>query len=244
MIRYLLITAALMAATVQPLCANKSNGNSHQVPKLSLNAEASLKKPADQLRMRIGVVTTGETAEQALQDNSKKMEAVIKALNEAGLASGDYETGHFSITPTYTPYPKDATPSWRPSINGYEVRNTLLIHSADIGAAGKLIDVSNQAGANTIDDIHFALSDPRIYSDEAVSLALANAVHDAKVIAKEADVTLVQILSINVDHSSAAPMPVTMYMAKGAGFENSPPIEAGDVTLTARVSIVYEISSK
>lgn len=242
MIKHFLFSIVLLVASIQPLSAKNGNGQ-REVPKLSLSAEASIKKPADQLRMNIGVVTIGNTAEEALSENSIRMEAVIKGLKDAGLTKGDYETGQFSITPTYTPYPKNPPPDWRASINGYEVRNTLLIHTAAIDSAGKLIDVANQAGANTIDNIHFAISDPRLYSDEAVSTAIAYAVHDAEVIAREANVKLVQILSINTDHNIAVPQPHNLYAAKAMMSEYAPPIEAGDVALTARVSLTYEISS-
>lgn len=242
MFKNTLLAIVLLAGSVQPLSAKSGNGG-RQTPKLSLSAEASIKKPADELRLNIGVVTIAPTAEEALAENSIRMEAVIKGLKEAGLSKGDYETGQFSITPTYTPYPKNPPADWRQTINGYEVRNTLLIHTPAIDSAGKIIDVANQEGANTIDNIRFALSDARLYSDEAVSRAIANAVHDAEVIAREANVKLVQILSISTDQSSASPQPHNLYLAKAMVSENAPPIEAGDVTLTARVSLVYEIES-
>lgn len=240
MFKYLLLSAVLLASSIQPLSA-KNGGR--DVPKLSLSAEATIKKPADELRMRVGVVTVAETAEEALSENSVRMEAVIKGLTDAGLSKGDYETGHFSINPTYTPYPKNPPPDWRQTINGYEVRNTIQIHTSAIDSAGKWIDVANKAGANTIENIHFALSEPRMYSDEAVSTAIGYAIHDAEIIAREANVKLVQILSITVDNSYVSQQPNNLYMAKASYGDSAPPIEAGDVTLTARVSLSYEISS-
>lgn len=212
------------------------------LPTITLSAQATIYKPADELHMTVGVVNAGEKAESVLSINSSKMQAVISNLETAGLTKGEYQTGRFSIHPTYTPYPKDPPPDWKPSINGYEVSNTVVIKTNKLDLAGKLIDAANKAGANSIENIHFNLHDPRSYWNEAMSTATANAINDAKVIAQAAGVNLGRLLSITLDNANAViPRANNVYFAKSMGSESKPPIEAGDVTITASVSIVYEI---
>lgn len=210
-------------------------------PKLVLSAQATLHKPADELQLKVAVVTIGKTAELTVTENNEKMHAVVAGLEKLGLVKTDYETGQFAIQPTYTPYPTNPPADWKPSINGYEVTNTLLIHTDKLDLAGKLIDVANKAGANSISDIRFGLSDPRIYWSEALAAASTNAVNDAKVLAAATGVELLRVLSVTLDNTRvSSPQMNVAYLSKSAG-NNAPPIQPGEVTLTANVTLTYEI---
>ncbi|HEV8051707.1 MAG TPA: SIMPL domain-containing protein [Parachlamydiaceae bacterium] len=211
-------------------------------PALTLSAQGVLYKSADELQMNIGVVTIKDTAEKALQENNQKMAAIIKSLTEAGLKSKDYETGHFSINPTYTPYPKNPPEDWKQSINGFEVNNTIFIHTTLINSAGILIDAANKAGANNINGINFVLHDPRTYWKEAIALATANAVSDAQELANAASLKLVGILSIDLQSDHRVGAGNAMYAAKSMNYDSAPSIESGDVKVIANVTITYEIA--
>jgi uncharacterized protein len=212
------------------------------VPKLTLTSSAHIKKPADELQMKIGVITLGKTAQEALRENSEKMRAVIAHLEMAGLGSDDYETNQFSIQPTYTPCPKHPPLDWKPSINGYEVTNSILIHTRKFDMAGEIIDLANRAGANSITDIRFGLHSSRDYWSEALAAAGANAVSDARALAAATGVRLVRVLSLSLNHTHVRSPQLNMAcFAKAAGGESAPPIEAGDVSIEANVSLVYEI---
>lgn len=213
------------------------------VPTLKLSAQANLKKPSDELQLKIGVINLGKTAEIALAENSVRMQAIISSLEAVGLTKKDYETSRFSIQPTYTPYPKDPPPNWKPSINGYEVSNSILIHTEMLDMAGKLIDVANKAGANSISDIKFSLRNPRIYWHEALGEATAHAMSDANAMAAVAQIKLLRVLSITLDETHVtSPHVNASYLSKSMS-ESAPPIEPGEVTITATVTIVYEIAS-
>jgi len=210
------------------------------VPKLTLNASASIWKPSDELQMKIGVITLNDTAEKALAENSEKMRTVIANLEAAGLDKDDYETNQFSITPTYTPCPPNPPVNWKPTINGYEVTNSILIHSGKLSIAGKIIDFANQAGANSITDIRFGLHDPRDYWAEALSAAGANAVKDAQAIAAATGVQLVRVLSISLNNTQVRSPNINLNSFAKA---SSTPIEPGEVSIEAHVTLVYEINS-
>jgi len=211
------------------------------LPKLTLSASATISKPADELQMKIGVITLALSAEEALAENSCKMRSILINLEKAGLNKDDYETSQFSINPTYSPCPKDPPSNWRPSINGYEVTNSILIHTGKLEKAGEVIDLANRAGANSITDIRFGLHSSREYWTEALEAAGANAVADAHAIARATGVQLVRILSISLNHTQIrSPHLNLAAFAKAAG-PAAPPIEPGDVQIEANVSIVYEI---
>jgi uncharacterized protein len=220
----------------------QANTISPTVPTIALSAQGTIYKPADELQMNIGVVTFKDTAEEALHENSQKIAAVIESLKASGLTNLDYETGHFSINPTYTPYPKNPPPDWKQSINGYEVSNTIFIHTSQINSAGKIIDAANQAGANNINAISFVLHDPRTYWNEALTLAVENAINDAQIIAKAANLKLVRVLSIAMENNHYVAPRGGAYAAKISDYSNIPSIEAGEVKITANVNLTYEIT--
>jgi len=214
-------------------------------PRLSLSANAILRKPADELQLKIGVITIEDRAEAALQENSIKMQQVTESLEAIGLSRTEYETGHFSIKPTYTPWPKNPPPDWKQSINGYEVSNSILIRTDKLDMAGKLIDSANKAGANSISDIGFSLHDPRTYWKEALSAATANAIDDAQAIAAAAGVHLGRVLSLSLNSTNVTNQNINakfLVNAMAADGGTTTPIEPGEVTITANVSIIYEIT--
>ncbi|KKM60243.1 hypothetical protein LCGC14_1543820 [marine sediment metagenome] len=213
------------------------------VPKLTLSSSATIRKPADELQLKVGIITRAVTAEEALEENSFKMRNVVDNLEAAGLNKDDYETSQFSINPTYTPYPKNPPADWRQTINGYEVTNSILIHTDKLEMAGKVIDLSNKAGANSISDVRFGLRSSRDYWTEALSAAGANAVKDAGAIAAATGVHLVRVLSISLNHTHVRSPQINLdCFAKAGASGTSTPIEPGEVSIEANITMVYEIN--
>ncbi len=206
---------------------------------LTVKGTATISKPADEMRINIGVVTQGETAERALKENSSKMEKIIKSLMQSGLEKGGYQTGRFNIRPIYSERPKSAATDWSPEIVGYEVTNTLFVKTEKIEAAGSLIDQVTKSGANSIDSIFFGLKEPHRHRTEAIEIATRNALQEAKTLSSAGGVSLVRIKSLSLDDAHP-PMPRGQFYAKTMMAESAP-IEAGEVDLTVTVTVQYEI---
>jgi uncharacterized protein len=234
---YIICAILLVAALSSAVWKEKTNA---VIPTLTLSAQATIYKPADELSISVGVVTSGPDAEKVLAENSEKIQAVLASLKKVGLSEADYKTGHFSIQPTYTPYPQNPSPDWRPAINGYEVKNSIAVKTDKIALAGKIIDTANRAGANSIDNIHFGLKNPHAYKTEAINAAATNAIADAKDLAIATNVTLLRPVSISLDNAEAPLFRSNVFASKGAEV----PIEGGDVSFTANVTVVYEISTE
>lgn len=215
--------------------------NTQEVPRLTLTASATILKPADELQLKIGVVTYGETVQEALAENNIKMNQILENLTQIDLSENEYETHQFTINPTYTPVPKDPPPFWKQSINGYEIINTILVHTSQLEMAGTIIDLANGAGANTISDIRFILSNSRNYWTEALTAAGSNAVSDAQALARATGVNLVRVLSISLNHTQVRSPHLNL--SAFAKADLSTPIEPGDVSIEASVTLIYEIGS-
>jgi uncharacterized protein len=228
----------MKAKTALFLCLITTALTAREPSILTVSGQASLSKPADQLHLNIAVVTEGVTAEEALKANSQKMQAVFSTLEAKGLSKKEFSTGQFNVSPVYSPYPKNPPPEWTQHIIGYRVNNSIAVKSSKLAQAGELIDAVTQEGANSIDQISFELKDARLYRQEAITSATTNAMEDAKSLAAAANIELGRILQIQLDNA-ASPHP--SFKAYAANLERSTPIEAGDVSINAKVTIVYEI---
>jgi len=215
--------------------------------KLTVRGEAELRKPADQLRLNIGVVTEGDEAASTLRENTDRMKAVVAAIEKIGLTDDEYKTGRFRIRPTYSRRPRQPAADWKPKITGYEVVNSIVVRTKQLDLAGKLIETANKAGANTVDVVAFELADPRTHRAEAIRDATKNAVADARTLAEAAGLDLVRIIIINLDHTPASSPEMTFINTRSRAMADSgaaPPLTPGDVTVRAGVTIVYEIAPR
>ncbi|MFA6915516.1 MAG: SIMPL domain-containing protein [Parachlamydiales bacterium] len=223
-------------------------GQGSEVPyQLTVSGRSSLKKPADEGVIRLGVMTEEVNANEALKMNSEKMDALITALKGAGLKDGEYQTGQFVLYALYTNRPVHAPEDWTPRIRGYHVENKLILRTQQLNSIGTWVDTAVQNGANVVDDISFGLHDPRIHRDEAIREAAAYARSDAAVLSSSTGITLGKVLAVSLDQASYQPVnrrPELFTMAKAAPMMDSsvsPPIVGGDVDVQANVTIVYEI---
>ncbi|MCI0362536.1 MAG: SIMPL domain-containing protein [Phycisphaerales bacterium] len=239
----------LIAWTVQapPKTTESVRKDKDVVATLTVTGEAELQKPADQMRIALGVVTEGDDAQAAMAENSKRMNEVIAALKGTGLTKEEYETGQFQIQPRYSRPPRreQAPEDWKPRIIGYQVTNRLNIKTKKLDKAGDLLKAASEAGANSVDSISFDLADRRTYRAEAIRKATVNAKSDASALAEAADQRLVRVISINLDHATAPPPPQPFMMERGmaaADMMETPPIQPGEITIHANVTLVYEIA--
>ncbi|MEN8184217.1 MAG: SIMPL domain-containing protein, partial [Myxococcota bacterium] len=175
---------------------------------LSVAGEARLERPADELRLTLAVVSEGSEAAATTTQNSQRMEGVLEALTQAGLAREEVETGRFSVSPRYDQRPPQAPRDWKPGIIGYRVENSIRVETSQIERAGALIDAAVGAGANSVQSIAFGLADDRAHRAEAIRAATAHARADATTLAEAAGVRLARLLSARLDDAAAPPVPL------------------------------------
>lgn len=189
----------------------------------------------DQAQLSTGVVTQGRNAATALAANARAMNAVFTALKGAGIAEKDIQTANVSVAPQYT----DAKPGTPQRIAGYEVTDTVSVTVHGLDKLGATIDALVTAGSNQIDGPNFSIADPKPLLAQAREDAVKDATERAQAFAHAAGVTLGPILSINEGGSYAPPRPIDRMTAFAD--KASTPIAAGEQSVSAGVSITWEI---
>ena len=112
---------------------------------------------------------------------------------------------------------------------------------------GKIVDIAVTNGANQINNINFGLSEEKEqeYKKQALAEATKNAKSKAETIAQSLDVKLGKIKSVSESSFRYMPYPVAMEAKAGGDFAideaEAAVVMAKDVTVTATISLVYNI---
>jgi uncharacterized protein YggE len=232
-----LVTALLSTSSVwaQQMCCDKD-----QATRLDISASADIKAAPDIAVISSGVVTIAKTADQAMKDNSLKMNAVFAAVKKSGLADKDIQTSGLSLNPQYN-YPQNAAPT----ITNYQATNTVTIKIRDMKNIGPVMDALIAQGANQLNGPNFSVDNPDILMDMARKEAVKKAVDRANLYAAAANMKVKRIIIMSEQGGYNAPMPM-MAMARSdkmmASSESAPtPVATGEVGMSVTVSVSFEL---
>jgi uncharacterized protein YggE len=192
----------------------------------------------DRFTFNVGVQTTGQSVDEAVNENNAKANAVIAALKKAGATEQEIRTSGFTIYPQ-----QDYSQGHLPKLLGYQVSNNITITKKQIADAGKLLQVAVSAGVNQASGITFEVSDPTRGRDEGMRAAFNEAKAKATLLATVAGRTLGQAIAIT-EGTAGNEMPRPMLrgvVAQAARVESEVPIEGGTQELSFTVSVVFAL---
>jgi uncharacterized protein YggE len=225
----LLLGLALAAALISPAFA------ADPVPRtLSMNGHGEVRTAPDVANISAGVTTNAPTAAAALAANSSRMTGVFAALKKLGVAEKHIQTAGFNISPQYTNGDNNSPRR----LTGYQVNNEVSVRLEDVSKVGAGMDALVAAGANQMNGISFDIAAPAPLLERARADAIADARARAETYARAAGVSLGAIISISEGGASEPPRPMYRMMAMAAP---PPPVAAGQQSVTADVSVVWEI---
>jgi len=243
------LAASLTLAGAPPLSAPARAQDASlvgSVPTMQVTGRSDLEIEPDELRLALSVVTEGgrtEAVDDLTEDNSEKVERVLKALRDAGVAEEDIKTGRFNIYPRY----ERSGGRTAPRIVGYRVENEVVVETPLIAEAGRLIERAVDAGANQVSSVTFGLRDEQASRADAIARAARNARADAEALANAAGVRLAGVLQISLDQPNVGfPSPMLRMQERGMAAAQgdsgpAPPISPGKVTVRASVTMIFEI---
>lgn len=204
---------------------------------LRVSGSATLSLAADSASLYIGANTTGESVVKAQQENSATMEKVLKAILDAGIAKQDVITNGYDVSVINNDY----GPGGMEGKTGYYVSSVLYVTVKDLGVLAKVVDMAAQAGANSIYGLQFSNTHNEEANARAMQLAVEQAKRNAEVLAAAAGKKLGDVISMDdggvFRGQYAASNSMDMMKQEDLGAA----IVTGDVSLTASVSITFEL---
>ncbi|MEP2179458.1 MAG: SIMPL domain-containing protein, partial [Marinomonas sp.] len=191
----------------------------------------------------VSVVSTGSTASQALQNNSRQMQNVFAALRRLGIAQKDIQTSSVSLQPQFQRFNRNGPQeSQTPRITGYNASNSVRIIQRDLDNLGRTIDALVTAGANRVNGPTFGLANSDAERNRARVDAIKDARARAELYAGAAGLRVKRIMLIS-DQSPGIVRP-QMRFARMEAADSSVPISPGEQAITASVSVMFELSPR
>lgn len=188
--------------------------------------------------LQVGVEAQAATVAEAHTQAAAAMEALQKALQDAGLEDRDIQTSSFSIYPVR---------EWDPDtgeerLAGFRVSNMVAIKIRNLDKAGSIIDSVVTAGGDytRIEGISFTVEDPTPYYDQARTKAVADARHRAEQLAAGSGIKLGKLCYMTESVGYVSPVRYAI-PAPYAEFKGDTPISAGELEITLNVQVNFEI---
>jgi hypothetical protein len=184
--------------------------------------------------LRLGVSVARPSVEAARGEAARTMEAILGAVEAAGVRRADVRTSLLSVQPRY-----DYRDGRAPTLTGYEIANVVEVTVRDLAALGSVVDATLGAGATSMDGLTFRLADPTGPEREARLRAMAEARSRADVLAEAAGLRIDGVGDIVEGSPVHPPMP----LAKAARFalaeDVATPVEAGVLEVAVTVTVTF-----
>ncbi len=205
-------------------------------PTISVNGTGMVAVAPDMAHITVGVVQEAITAAEAMTMMSDAMAAVMAQMTAAGIDDADMQTGSLRLDQRYE---NDINGSRKPA--GYAAYADIQVQVVDLDMLGAVLDAAVRDGANQMNGLRFDVADKAPHLDAARRAAVADALAKAAVYSSAAGVALGDLMSISEGSSGGRPMPM---MAEAAfdSARRSVPIAAGELTISASVSIVWALN--
>jgi uncharacterized protein YggE len=227
------VTGALMlgsgpASASQPDQSQKS---------ITVSANGEIEATPDQAIVQVAIVATGNDSTAVREELASDAQSMRTALEEYGLDSDAIRTAHYDIRQERERTPEGVEEGDYRGIHAFEV--TL----DDTDAAGEVIDVAVDNGADQVNGVSFTLSEDKREElhNEALTEAMSNARDRADTLAAAGDLSVTEVHTIVSTETRYHDYRVETAYASAAGDSTS--IEAGAVTVTANVHVTYNATA-
>lgn len=208
-------------------------------PVVELSVSETVDSRPDIATVQAGVSTRAQTAVAAMQENARKMTAVVARIKALGIADDDIQTTGINLSPQYDYDQATQSQVFR----GYVASNRVSVKLRKVEDAGRALDALVAAGANDIGGPDFSVDDDTTYRAEARRNALERAKSQATEYARLSGYSGVRLLEIDESVSgNRPPMPVPMAYRAEAAQAASTPVQPGLVGTVVNLTVKYELT--
>lgn len=232
-----LVISLLLGAMLVAACGEEDNGSGSSddsKPRtVSISGEGRVSLQPDVVMMSLGVTILDANLSGAQSEAAGTMDRVIAALKAEGVAEEDIQTSTYSIY-----LERDYTKTDAP-VTGYRVTHMVTVKARNVDGAGDTLQAAIDAGANSVQNVWFALEDTTAAIRQARELAVNDARDKAAELARLAGEELGNVLTIS-EGVSAPVTPGYRYDTPAAP-DASVPINPGLTEVMVTVSMTWEL---
>ena len=216
---------------------------------ISVSGEAVVKVIPDEVILTLGVETWHRELSVAKRKNDERIGDVLKLAQRYGVERREIQTDFISIEPRYQ------DPYNRGVIEGFFVRKTVNVTLRDISQFDPLLSAVTEAGVTHVHGIQFRTTELRKHRDQARALALQAANEKAADMAAVLDTRIGAPRSVHEDHvgwyswygygwwgsNYGFASQNVVQTVGGPSMEIDSTLAAGQISVSARVSVTFEL---
>jgi uncharacterized protein len=163
---------------------------------IKVSGEGELAIQPDSASVNLGVITESKQLIEAQQQNSLEVTKVINSLISLGITKNNIQTFDYRIESDYD-YDQG-----KQIFRGYKITHILQVKIEDLSLVGKIVDTAVQNGVNYVSNVQFTAKNKELFYQQALALAVNNAIEKAKTITGTLKVTLIQTPRLIVEGGS------------------------------------------
>jgi uncharacterized protein len=187
----------------------------------------------DSASVNLGIITESKQLITAQQQNSLDVTKVIDSLISLGITKNQIQTFDYRIESDYD-YDQG-----KQIFRGYKITHLLQVKIEDLSIVGKVVDTAVQNGVNYVSNVQFTAKNKDSFYQQALVLAINNAIQKAKTIAGTLNVTLIPTPRIIIEGGSTV-QPVFNQPGTFVKGVNSTQIEPGQIIVKAEVIAEFQ----
>jgi uncharacterized protein YggE len=238
---FLTVLALTTILSIATSCSQKAPA----ATRVTVTGEANLKAQPDAAVIVLSVVTQNPQALNAQQENARKSDAVIHAVQDSAGTNAEIKTSDYSLQPQY-----DYRYNKLPKIIGYDARNSVSITTSDLNGVGKVIDEASRAGANSVESVSFILRENSPARGQTLADATRQAMSKAQSIAQAMGGRVLRVVEEQEGipgrpgepNSFASRAADTLALDMSVARKSIPtPVEAGSLNVRSQVQLIVEI---
>jgi len=210
---------------------------------ITVQGSGSAQLPPDEAHVSGSVETQAGSPDDALNQNSQTMQAVIAAIKGLGIGDDAISTTRVTVDPLFS-YPSSSNnqPAPPPTIIGYRATNGVDVKVTDLTKVGDLIQAMVTAGINDFSGVSYTLQNPLQLQVMSLQAAIADAQQQAQAAASALGVKLGGVLNMtSTSNTEPVPAPRFAAAALAAPSPAPPPVMPGPQTGTTTVTVTYAI---
>jgi uncharacterized protein YggE len=211
------------------------NGLQHKSHLIRVTGEGEMAIQPDLASVNLGVITENKALITSQQQNSLEVTKVINSLLELGIPQNQLQTFDYRIESDYD------FDQGKQIFRGYKTTHILQVKIEDLSMIGKVVDTAVQNGVNYVSNVQFTAKNKETFYQQALTLALNNAVDKARIIAFTFRVTLIPTPNVIIEGGNTVQPFINqpgMYV-KGI---SSTQLEPGQLVVKASISADFNYS--
>lgn len=232
----LIITLMAAVCAAAPLGAAESFPPASP-PTIAVEADGKVSAIPDLARLNLEVETQATQAEAAAQENSRRAEALLKALKQALGPEDQLKTLGYRLSPVYAANSK----SGPPVIKAYQAVHRLQVKLQGPARLGAIIDLALKSGASGVNGPFWEHSNLEELQRQAAVAALGRARRLAESLAQSQGLKIKGVEKISTGQRFLPMRASGEAMMLGGSAAPTTPIEVGEEEIRASVQAVFQL---